>query len=43
MKTIESEADALNVQGIKWIKNRYGKNLQIIRQGQKNFMEEIER
>ena len=43
MKTRESKADTLIVQGIKWIKNRYGKNLQIIRQGQKNFMEEIER
>ena len=31
------------LQGIKWIKNRYGKDLHIIRLGQKNFMDIVER
>ena len=31
------------LQGIKWIKNKYGKSLNVIRLGQKNFMETIEK
>jgi dynein heavy chain len=31
------------LQGIKWIKNKYGKSLNIIRLGQKNFMDIVER
>ena len=31
------------LQGIKWIKNRYGKNLNIIRLGKKNYLEIVER
>jgi dynein heavy chain len=30
------------LQGIKWIKNKYGKSLSTIRLGQKNFLEKIE-
>ena len=31
------------LQGIKWIKNKYGKQLQIVRLGQKNFMDKVEK
>ena len=31
------------LQGLKWIKNKYGRDLTIIRLGQKNFMEVIEK
>ena len=31
------------LQGIKWIKNRFGKELKIIRLGQKNFMDTVEK
>ena len=30
------------LQGIKWIKNKYGKSLNTIRLGQKNFLETLE-
>ena len=31
------------LQGIKWIKNKYGKDLHIIRLGQKNYMDTVEK
>jgi dynein heavy chain len=33
----------LQLQGIKWIKNRYGNQLLVIRLGQKNYLDKIER
>lgn len=31
------------MQGIKWIKQKYGKDLQVIRLGQKGFLDTIEK
>jgi len=33
----------LQLQGIKWIKNKYGKNLKVIRLGQKNYLDVLEK